>query len=163
MAKVDAEKQKGIAEVLGIFAFPSVFGMKDGIILDNFVGGLPQDEVLYDMPKALTRLWAPWAPLRWKQFQGNAAAVVRNTREAESPRGDTYSNLRAKEMRVSRRSRYCSDSVLGRRQVARRLVFRSICTLHLCYICDVFDVMCQNPCAAGCSNTIHFPDLYSLF
>lgn len=47
MAKVDAEKQKGIAEVLGIFAFPSVFGMKDGIILDNFVGGLPQDEVRY--------------------------------------------------------------------------------------------------------------------
>lgn len=46
MAKVDAEKQKGIAEVLGIFAFPSVFGMKDGIILDNFVGGLPQNEVL---------------------------------------------------------------------------------------------------------------------
>lgn len=45
VAKVDAEKQKGIAEVLGIFAFPSVFGMKDGIILDNFVGGLPQDEV----------------------------------------------------------------------------------------------------------------------
>eukprot|EP00752_Nemacystus_decipiens_P010745 g9566.t2 len=45
VAKVDAEKQKGIAEVLGIFAFPSVFGMKDGIILDNFVGGLPQDEM----------------------------------------------------------------------------------------------------------------------
>lgn len=46
VAKVDAEKQKGIAEVLGIQAFPSVFGMKDGIILDNFVGGLPQDEVI---------------------------------------------------------------------------------------------------------------------
>ncbi|CAM9440787.1 unnamed protein product [Scytosiphon promiscuus] len=45
VAKVDAEKQKGIAEVLGIKAFPSVFGVKDGIILDNFVGGLPQDEM----------------------------------------------------------------------------------------------------------------------
>lgn len=50
MAKVDAEKQKGIAEVLGIQAFPSVFGMKDGIILDNFVGGLPQDEVQSNFP-----------------------------------------------------------------------------------------------------------------
>lgn len=45
MAKVDAEKQRGIAEVLGIKAFPSIFGVKDGIILDNFVGILPQDEV----------------------------------------------------------------------------------------------------------------------
>lgn len=45
VAKVDAEKQKGIAEVLGIKAFPSIFGVKDGIILDNFVGVLPQDEV----------------------------------------------------------------------------------------------------------------------
>lgn len=45
VAKVDAEKQRSIAEVLGIHAFPSVFGMKDGIILDNFVGGLAQDEV----------------------------------------------------------------------------------------------------------------------
>lgn len=46
MAKVDAEKQRGIAEVLGITAYPSVFGLKDGVILDNFVGGLPQEEVL---------------------------------------------------------------------------------------------------------------------
>ncbi|CAM9144494.1 unnamed protein product [Ectocarpus sp. 12 AP-2014] len=45
VAKVDAEKQRSIAEVLGIHAFPSVFGMKDGIILDNFVGGLAQDEM----------------------------------------------------------------------------------------------------------------------
>lgn len=45
LAKIDAEKQRGIAEVLGITAFPSVFGMKDGILLDNFVGILPQDEV----------------------------------------------------------------------------------------------------------------------
>ncbi|CAM9806530.1 unnamed protein product, partial [Ectocarpus fasciculatus] len=45
VAKVDAEKQRSIAEVLGIQAFPSVFGMKDGIILDNFVGGLAQDEM----------------------------------------------------------------------------------------------------------------------
>lgn len=45
MAKVDAEKQRSIAEVLGIAAFPTVFGVKDGILLDNFVGVLPQDEV----------------------------------------------------------------------------------------------------------------------
>lgn len=46
LAKIDAEKQRSLAEVLGITAFPSVFGMKDGILLDNFVGILPQDEVL---------------------------------------------------------------------------------------------------------------------
>lgn len=45
VAKIDAEKQRGVAEVLGVKAFPSVFGMKDGILLDNFVGILPQDEV----------------------------------------------------------------------------------------------------------------------
>ena len=45
VAKVDAEKQRNIAEVLGIKAYPSVFGVKDGILVDNFVGVLPQDEV----------------------------------------------------------------------------------------------------------------------
>ena len=45
LAKIDAEKQRSVSEVLGIKAFPSIFGMKDGILLDNFVGILPQDEV----------------------------------------------------------------------------------------------------------------------
>lgn len=45
LAKIDAEKQRSVAEILGIAAFPSIFGMKDGILLDNFVGILPQDEV----------------------------------------------------------------------------------------------------------------------
>ncbi|CAN0123697.1 unnamed protein product [Ascophyllum nodosum] len=45
VAKVDAEKQRNIAEVLGIKAYPSVFGVKDGILVDNFVGVLPQDEM----------------------------------------------------------------------------------------------------------------------
>lgn len=45
VAKVDADKQRGLVEVLGVTAFPSIFGLKNGIIVDNFVGILPQDEV----------------------------------------------------------------------------------------------------------------------
>lgn len=45
LVKVDAEKHRVIAEVLGIKAYPSVFGVKEGVIVDNFVGILPQEEV----------------------------------------------------------------------------------------------------------------------
>lgn len=45
VAKVDADKQRSLVEVLGVTAFPSIFGLKYGIIVDNFVGILPQDEV----------------------------------------------------------------------------------------------------------------------
>lgn len=45
VAKVDADKQRSLVEVLGVAAFPSIFGLKNGIIIDNFVGILPQDEV----------------------------------------------------------------------------------------------------------------------
>ena len=45
VAKVDADKQRSLVEVLGVAAFPSIFGLENGIIIDNFVGILPQDEV----------------------------------------------------------------------------------------------------------------------
>lgn len=45
LAKVDAEKHRVIAEVLGIRGYPSIFGVKEGVIVDNFVGILPQEEV----------------------------------------------------------------------------------------------------------------------
>eukprot|EP00904_Undaria_pinnatifida_P008190 jgi/Undpi1/4500/HiC_scaffold_17.g07854.m1 len=45
VAKVDADKQRSLVEVLGVAAFPSIFGLKNGIIIDNFVGILPQDEM----------------------------------------------------------------------------------------------------------------------
>ena len=45
VAKVDADKQRSLVEVLGVTAFPAIFGLKNGIIVDNFVGILPQDEV----------------------------------------------------------------------------------------------------------------------
>ncbi|CAM9165860.1 unnamed protein product [Laminaria digitata] len=45
VAKVDADEQRSLVEVLGVTAFPSIFGLKNGIIVDNFVGILPQDEM----------------------------------------------------------------------------------------------------------------------
>ncbi len=45
LAKVDAEAQRPISRILGANAFPSVFAIVNGCIIDNFVGILDQDSM----------------------------------------------------------------------------------------------------------------------
>ncbi len=45
LAKVDAEVQRAISRVLSVNAFPSVFAVVNGHIIDNFVGILDQDSM----------------------------------------------------------------------------------------------------------------------
>ncbi len=45
LAKVDAEAQRAITRILGVNAFPSVFAVVKGRIIDNFVGILDQDSM----------------------------------------------------------------------------------------------------------------------
>ncbi len=45
LAKVDAEAQRSISRILGVNAFPSVFAIVNGCIIDNFIGILDQDSM----------------------------------------------------------------------------------------------------------------------
>ncbi|CAM9562305.1 unnamed protein product, partial [Phaeothamnion confervicola] len=45
LAKVNADAQRGIAETLKAEALPSVFAVRDGAVIDNFVGVLPPEQM----------------------------------------------------------------------------------------------------------------------
>ena len=45
MAKLDADKNPGLTQHLGISSLPTVFAIHDGKLVDSFMGMIPEEKV----------------------------------------------------------------------------------------------------------------------
>ncbi len=161
LAKVDAEAQRAIARILGVNAFPSVFAVVSGRIIDNFVGILDQDSIQafmlgLVMPQPATRDTIITSE-RHKEENHRKGQLSRATREKISFRLQQFAGLAELGMKKKEALVEKVSAALRRVEVEDRVFDRSnessLCTRNdVCSAVKIASTLCLN-----CINDISNP------